>query len=88
MVLVMESDGSLTPSQSQNSFARNYNDGIGQTSAANELAIFGSDETGPEGEAMRFAARDVGFSVEIRDAELSSGNRRTCGHYRQHPSQS
>jgi hypothetical protein len=32
MVLVMESDGSLTPSRSQNSFARNYNDGIGQGS--------------------------------------------------------
>jgi len=57
MVLVMESDGSLTPSQSQNSFARNYNDGIGQGSAADELAIFGSDATVPEREAMRFAAR-------------------------------
>ncbi|MET4103267.1 hypothetical protein ABIE58_002708 [Roseovarius sp. MBR-78] len=56
MVLVMESDGSLTPSQSQNSFARNYNDGIGQGSAADELAIFGSAETVPEREAMRFAA--------------------------------
>jgi hypothetical protein len=41
MVLVMESDGSLTPSRSQDSFARNYNDGIGQGSAADELAILG-----------------------------------------------
>ena len=57
MVLVMESDGSLTPSRSQSSFARNYNDGIGQGSAADELAIFGSDATVPEREAMRFAAR-------------------------------
>ncbi|MEH6741049.1 MAG: lytic transglycosylase domain-containing protein, partial [Sulfitobacter sp.] len=41
MVLVMESDGSLTAAQSQNSFARNYNDGVGQGSAADDLAIFG-----------------------------------------------
>jgi len=38
MVLVMESDGSLTAMQSQNSFARNYNDGVGQGSAADALA--------------------------------------------------
>ena len=41
MVLVMESDGSLTPSRSQDSFARNYNDGIGQGSTSDDLAIFG-----------------------------------------------
>ena len=56
MVLVMESDGSLTPSRSQDSFARNYNDGIGQGSAADELAIFGDAETAKEPEEMRFAA--------------------------------
>ncbi len=48
MVLVMESDGSLTPSRSQNSFARNYNDGIGQGSAADELAILGERVTEPD----------------------------------------
>ncbi|QFS85072.1 lytic transglycosylase domain-containing protein [Roseivivax sp. THAF197b] len=48
MVLVMESDGSLTPSRSQNSFARNYNDGIGQRSAADELAILGETGLGPD----------------------------------------
>ena len=46
MVLVMESDGSLTPSRSQDSFARNYNDGIGQGSAADELAILGETDLG------------------------------------------
>lgn len=56
MVLVMESDGSLTPSSSQDSFARNYNDGIGQGSAADELAIFGDAKTATEPEEMRFAA--------------------------------
>jgi len=52
MVLVMESDGSLTPSRSQDSFARNYNDGIGQGSAADELAILGENEP----DALRIAA--------------------------------
>ena len=54
MVLVMESDGSLTPSRSQDSFARNYNDGIGQGSAADELAILG--ETDPEPDEIQLAA--------------------------------
>ena len=48
MVLVMESDGSLTPSRSQDSFARNYNDGIGQGSAADDLAIFGERDGEPD----------------------------------------
>ena len=48
MVLIMESDGSLTPSRSQDSFARNYNDGIGQGSAADELAILGETDFGPD----------------------------------------
>ena len=54
MVLVMESDGSLTPSRSQDSFARNYNDGIGQGSAADELAIL--SETDPEPDEIQMAA--------------------------------
>ena len=40
MVLVMEGDGSLSPSRSQSDFARNYNDGIGQSSAAAEMPLF------------------------------------------------
>src|SRR6056297_1893454 len=48
MVLVMESDGSLTPSRSQDSFARNYNDGIGQGSASDGLAILGERGAEPE----------------------------------------
>ncbi|RKF12246.1 lytic transglycosylase domain-containing protein [Roseovarius spongiae] len=41
MVLVMESDGSLSPSRAQDTFARNYNDGIGQGSATAGIRIFG-----------------------------------------------
>ncbi|MBM1311972.1 lytic transglycosylase domain-containing protein [Sulfitobacter mediterraneus] len=48
MVLVMESDGSLTPSRSQDSFARNYNDGIGQGSASDNLSIFGERDAATE----------------------------------------
>ncbi|MDJ0826949.1 MAG: lytic transglycosylase domain-containing protein [Rhodobacter sp.] len=43
MVLMMDSDGALRPSQSQERFSRNYNDGIGQGSAADGLRIFGED---------------------------------------------
>lgn len=48
MVLVMASDGSLSPSQSQESFSRNYNDGIGQGSAESELPITGEEAEEPE----------------------------------------
>lgn len=83
MVLVMEGDGSLIPSRSQSSFARNYNDGIGQRSAADELAIFGSDETVPEREAMRFAAR-VG-PAPLPRADVLSGIQTTALRYASHP---
>ncbi|MBK0328771.1 lytic transglycosylase domain-containing protein [Rhodobacteraceae bacterium F11138] len=83
MVLVMESDGSLTPSRSQSSFARNYNDGIGQGSAADELAIFGSDETVPEREAMRFAA--LARPTPLPRADVLSGIQTTALRYAGHP---
>lgn len=48
MVLVMENDGSLSPSRAQDTFARNYNDGIGQGSAETGLRIFGESSEQPE----------------------------------------
>jgi soluble lytic murein transglycosylase-like protein len=57
MVLVMESDGSLTPSRSQDSFARNYNDGIGQGSASDDLAILGDRDAEPEDIQLAALAR-------------------------------
>ena len=48
MVLVMANDGSLSPSQSQDTFSRNYNDGIGQGSAASGLRILGEKAEKPE----------------------------------------
>ncbi|KQB95545.1 lytic transglycosylase domain-containing protein [Thiosulfatihalobacter marinus] len=86
MVLVMESDGSLTPSRSQDSFARNYNDGIGQGSASDELAILGETDLGPDEVQMASLARpaplpraDVLAAIEataLRHAE-HPGLRRT-----------
>ena len=56
MVLVMESDGSLLPSQSQQSFSRNYNDGIGQGSATDGLRIFGETAEPDPVKEVRIAA--------------------------------
>ena len=56
MVLVMESDGSLTATQSQNSFARNYNDGVGQGTAADALAILDAPDDIAATEETRIAA--------------------------------
>lgn len=43
MVFKMESDGSLSPSPSQEAFARNYNDGVGHGDPNAPLHIFGDD---------------------------------------------
>lgn len=56
MVLVMESDGSLTATQSQNSFARNYNDGVGQGTSADALAILDAPDDIAATEETRIAA--------------------------------
>tara|TARA_R110002049_G_scaffold196507_1_gene365581 strand:- start:108 stop:728 length:621 start_codon:yes stop_codon:yes gene_type:complete len=63
MVLVMESDGSLSASQSQNQFARNYNDGIGQGSALDGLTILGDAE-------IETAATEVRVATLTRAAPL------------------
>lgn len=56
MVLVMGSDGSLSPSRAQTSFARTYNDGIGQGSPSDGLRIFGEDKDAAENDELRIAA--------------------------------
>lgn len=56
MVLIMESDGSLSASQSQDSFARNYNDGIGQGSAADRLTVLDQPQEAVELSELRVAA--------------------------------
>jgi len=81
MVLVMESDGSLTPSQSQNSFARNYNDGIGQWSAAHELAIL--DERDGEPEDIQVAA--LSRPAPLPRADVLAAIEATALRYAGHP---
>jgi soluble lytic murein transglycosylase-like protein len=81
MVLVMESDGSLTPSRSQDSFARNYNDGVGQGSASDALAIFGEAEAAPD--ALRFAA--LTQPAPLPRADVLSAIETTALRYASHP---
>ena len=62
MVFTMESDGSLTPSEPQDRFARNYNDGVGQGDAIAPLNIFSNGEpSANEGDAT--GADDGSFRI-------------------------
>jgi soluble lytic murein transglycosylase-like protein len=81
MVLVMESDGSLTPSRSQDSFARNYNDGIGQGSAADELAILSETDLGPD--EIQLAA--LAWPVPLPRADVLTAIEATALRYAGHP---
>jgi len=81
MVLFMDSDGSLTPSRSQSSFARNYNDGIGQGSASDGIAIFGEVEAEQEGVQVAALARPP----SLPRADVLSGIQTTALRYAGHP---
>ncbi|MEM7668710.1 MAG: lytic transglycosylase domain-containing protein [Pseudomonadota bacterium] len=81
MVLVMENDGSLRPSQGQESFARNYNDGIGQGSAATDLIIFG--EGAADGAEVRIAA--VAPRASAPRPEILAAIEDTALRYASHP---
>ena len=83
MVLVMESDGSLTATQSQNSFARNYNDGVGQGSAADALAIFDEPDAAAATEELRIAA--IALRAPLPRAEVLSAIEATALRYGSHP---
>jgi soluble lytic murein transglycosylase-like protein len=83
MVLVMESDGSLTPSRSQSGFARNYNDGVGQGSASDGLAILGETEAANEPDALRFAA--LARPAPLPNADVLSAIESSALRYAGHP---
>ncbi len=83
MVLVMESDGSLTTSQSQDQFARNYNDGVGQGSAIDGLTIFGDAEDVAAIDDLSFAA--VSRSAPLPRADILSAIETTALRYGGHP---
>ena len=83
MVLVMESDGSLTATQSQNSFARNYNDGVGQGPAADALAILDEIDVVAAPEEIRVAA--IALRAPLPRAEVLTAIRATALRYGSHP---
>ena len=83
MVLVMDSDGSLTPSRSQSGFAQNYNDGVGQGSASDGLAILGETEAAPKPDALRFAA--LAQPAPLPRADVLLGIEATALRYAGHP---
>ncbi len=79
MVLVMEGDGSLSPSRSQSEFARNYNDGIGQRAALAEMPLFGQ----PSGESEVLAAVVVPQRV-VTHPDILNGIEETALRYAGH----
>ena len=83
MVLIMQSDGSLTSSRSQVSFARNYHDGVGQGSASDGLAIFGEAETAAKPDALRFAA--LAPPAPLPRADVLMAIEATALRYASHP---
>ncbi|WP_093744138.1 lytic transglycosylase domain-containing protein [Sulfitobacter delicatus] len=85
MVLVMEGDGSLRPSTPQTNFARNYNDGVGQGSASDELMLFGRDRDAAEEEDGSFRVAAVApRAVAPRPAILNAIDQ-TALRYASHP---
>jgi hypothetical protein len=82
MVLVMESDGSLTATQSQNSFARNYNDGVGQGSSADALAIFNAPDANTAAEEIRIAT--IAPRAPLPRAEILTAIETTALRYSSH----
>lgn len=83
MVLVMERDGSLTATQSQNRFARNYNDGVGQGSVADALPIFDESDVVAATEEIRIAA--IAPRAPLPRADVLSAIEATALRYGSHP---
>jgi len=82
MVLVMESDGSLSPSRAQTSFARNYNNGVGVGSASDGLHIFGGKGSAEE-EEFRIAA--VAPRASVPRPDILAAIEETGLRYASHP---
>jgi soluble lytic murein transglycosylase-like protein len=83
MVLVMESDGSLTPSRSQNSFTRHYSDGIGLRAPSDDLAIFDTSNTDTGRDVPQLATRER--SSPLPRAEILAALEATALRYSNHP---
>lgn len=89
MVFTMESDGSLTASQSQERFARNYNDGIGQGDPDAPLSIFGTERTAETGQSRdgsdgSFRVAAVAPRVAVPRPEILAAIEDTAMRYASH----
>jgi len=83
MVLVMENDGSLTPSAPQTSFARNYNDGIGQGSASDPLVVI--DAVGDTAETGEVRVAAIAPRAPLPRADVLSAIEAIALRYASHP---
>lgn len=83
MVLVMETDGSLTPSSPQTNFARNYNDGVGQGSATDPLALLAPLSDAADSEEVRVGA--IAPRAPLPRADVLSAIEATALRYASHP---
>lgn len=79
MVLVMAGDGSLTPSRAQESFTRNYNDGIGLGPGTLSILGEGADQPGD----LRLAAAPP--LVRAPDPVILAAIDETALRYAAHP---
>ncbi len=81
---MMNGDGSLSESTSQDNFARNYNDGVGQGSASEGLQLFGQDaDVGASDESFRVAS--VAPRGAVPRPEILQAIDATAMRYASHP---
>lgn len=85
MVFTMESDGSLSPSNSQDTFARNYNDGVGQGDPDARLHIFGdSGKAAHEPEDGTFRVASVAPRIAVPRPDILTAIDETALRYASH----
>lgn len=85
MVFTMESDGSLSPSNSQDRFARNYNDGVGQGDPDAPLHIFGdSGKAAHEPEDGTFRVAAVAPRIAVPRPDILTAIDETALRYSSH----
>ena len=85
MVFTMESDGSLSPSNSQDRFARNYNDGVGQGDPDAPLHIFGDiGKAAHESEDGTFRVAAVAPRIAVPRPDILTAIDETALRYASH----
>ena len=85
-MLVMNGDGSLSESTAQDNFARNYNDGVGQGSAAEGLQLFGQGTAVDSETAVGdFRVASVAPTTAVPRPEVLQAIDATAMRYASHP---